>query len=292
MSILKSKIKKLDNISKRLGILKESDKLNNVSKNTAELDIHNESIFKVIANLIKLFLIAIKKKNRLSEDVILIAKYLRSLREFYQFIKNSQTKNQLELITHIADVIQYEKYEKNEMLIRFGDRGDKFYIIIRGSVSIIIPKEINVKMSEIEYLNYLILLRINNELDLLSKVLVKNKNTYLFDDNEIDKLIKRKNKLSNDLQRKIYNYLNSKDDKELFENIKNLVKFDNQKSKGNLQISTEKYIQNTKPVFELEEEDNKFERKKVILFEYNKITTLITGDKFGDIALSAYNRKR
>ena len=122
--------------------------------------------------------------------------------------------------------------------------------------------------------------------------MVKNKNTYLFDDNEIDKLIKRKNKLSNDLQRKISNYLNSKDDKELFENIKNLVKFDNQKSKGNLQISTEKYIQNTKPVFELEEEDNKFERKKVILFEYNKITTLITGDKFGDIALSAYNRKR
>ena len=178
------------------------------------------------------------------------------------------------------------------MLIRFGDRGDKFYIIIRGSVSIIIPKEINVKMSEIEYLNYLILLRINNELDLLSKVLVKNKNTYLFDDNEIDQVIKRKNKLSNDLQRKISNYLNSKDDKELFENIKNLVKFDNQKSKGNLQISTENYNQNTKPVFELEEEDNKFERKKVILFEYNKITTLITGDKFGDIALSAYNRKR
>ena len=31
MSILKSKIKKLDNISKRLDILKESDELNNVT---------------------------------------------------------------------------------------------------------------------------------------------------------------------------------------------------------------------------------------------------------------------
>jgi len=39
----------------------------------------------------------------------------------------------------IAEHIKFEFFEEGENVINYGDRGDKFFILIKGEVSILIP---------------------------------------------------------------------------------------------------------------------------------------------------------
>ena len=213
---------------------------------------------------------------------------MKKLKEFNNLIKKSNLSNHLEVISHISDVIEYEKHEKHEILFRQGEIGSKFYVILRGSVSILIPKEIDVLMSESEYLNYLIQLRTNKEKDLFSKVKEKNKNTFFFGEIEKEFLMKEKN-LPSGFNRKMTNNFKFTQIKDLAETLINLMKSNIQNSTEVVSISTENFIERLKPLFD---EDFKGERKKVTIYEYYKIVSLHTGNKFGDRALSAIDKKR
>ncbi len=62
------------------------------------------------------------------------------------------------------------------MVIRFsylGDSSDKFFMIIKGKVSVIVPKEETVELSEEEYLVYLSNLRKFGEIELLNQALIR-----------------------------------------------------------------------------------------------------------------------
>ena len=139
------------------------------------------------------------------------------------------------------------------MLFRRGDEGDKFYIILKGSVSILIPKSIDVAMSEYEYVYYLLQLKLNNEFSLLKKVVSLNKHIFHLGEYEIFS-------------------------KSLNLNSSNVVS-----------ISSSQYLKNLNPVFD----DNFINEKRIVsIFEYSKIVSLKSGDKFGEIALSSINRTR
>ena len=165
------------------------------------------------------------------------------------------------------------------MLFRRGDEGDKFYIILKGSVSILIPKSIDVAMSEYEYVYYLLQLKLNNEFSLLKKVVSLNKHIFHLGEYEIEKIKKNLSlKNSRKSSRLTLNLLDEYFSKSLNLNSSNVVS-----------ISSSQYLKNLNPVFD----DNFINEKRIVsIFEYSKIVSLKSGDKFGEIALSSINRTR
>jgi CRP-like cAMP-binding protein len=227
------------------------------------------------------------KEIRNGNDCKIIADYLLTLKEFSQLIKDSHSENYKDLIRKISNVLKYEKLNKDELLFRQGDRGDKFYIILKGSVSILIPKLVEVKLSESEYLSYLTNLKINDENDLLVKVIQLNKKIFKTDEEIIEKFLKRQGFVNKGMIRKNSEVMHIS--KDLADTIKSMLSKDYLKSNKPFCISTDGYIDRLKPKTITSFEG---ERQYVSVFDYNKILSLGTGNKFGEIALSSTNKKR
>ena len=87
-----------------------------------------------------------------------------------------------DIMTRLVGMIKYEKKGKNKILFKEGDKGDKFYIILKGEVGILIPQEKIIKCCPSEYLKYLINLFLYQEKSLLSKLLIVNREKLKFDE--------------------------------------------------------------------------------------------------------------
>ena len=96
--------------------------------------------------------------------------------------KNPQNISKLEKILYnLARQLRYEYVEKNKIIYLHGDYPDKYYIILKGEVDVIIPNEMEVMMTEYEYYYYILRLYKCQERTLLEKVLDKNYDIYRLD---------------------------------------------------------------------------------------------------------------
>ena len=87
-----------------------------------------------------------------------------------------------DMMTRLSGQIKYEKRFKNRILFKEGDKGDKFYIILKGEVGILIPQEKVITCCPSEYLKYLICLHLYQEKSLINKLLLVNRETLKFDE--------------------------------------------------------------------------------------------------------------
>ena len=87
-----------------------------------------------------------------------------------------------DMMVRLVGQIKYEKKNKNMILFKEGDKGDKFYIILEGEVGILIPKEKIIKCCPTEYLKYLIFLYLYQEKSLINKLLLVNRETLKYDE--------------------------------------------------------------------------------------------------------------
>lgn len=51
--------------------------------------------------------------------------------------------------------LNFEKLQKGSVICRYGDQGDKFYLIFSGRIAVLVPKKFKIKMNYIDYLKYL-----------------------------------------------------------------------------------------------------------------------------------------
>ena len=82
------------------------------------------------------------------------------------------------ILCSLSTELKYEYLEANKIIYKHGDIPDKYYILLKGEVDIIVPNEIEVMMSEYEYYNYILRLFKYQEHSLLKKVLNKNYSLY------------------------------------------------------------------------------------------------------------------
>ena len=120
--------------------------------------------------------------------------YLYQLSPFNKiFSKIKQSKNIIDIynlqriLCSLSTELNYEYFDSNKIIYKHGDTADKYYILLKGEVDIIVPNEIEVMMNEYEYYYYILRLYKFQEHSLLKKVLNKNYNIYplntrLFDD--------------------------------------------------------------------------------------------------------------
>ena len=102
-------------------------------------------------------LIKIPHLKRTKNDSKQIQNYLCQNIEYFK--KLTQDPDGNEKIPKLITALNYESFEKNQHIIHFGDIGDKFYILLSGTVNIYKPSPMNKNMTLKEYVDYLVRIR-------------------------------------------------------------------------------------------------------------------------------------
>ena len=110
------------------------------------------------------------------KDLYPIAEYLSQNYNYFKKIKNEQGLNFLEKITRIS---RLETFQKGATIIRFGEMGDKFYIVLEGTVEIFKPKFIEKEETPNNFLRELKKIK-DIERDETKYKRIKNKNLNFF----------------------------------------------------------------------------------------------------------------
>lgn len=139
----------------------------------------DNSLFEVIVYILS-------KPLRNQNDVSIVSLYLQTLNVFINIIKSNTSIDINVLLMKIALQLKCEKKERDTVLFNFGDKGSKFYIILKGSVAVMIPKEINICLSLVDYLKYVVRLFIVKDKELLNRTLHTNKNVYYITEQELE----------------------------------------------------------------------------------------------------------
>ena len=151
------RIKKIQSLIKKSE--KNSGKLIKISKN----DNLNETIIEILS-----------KEERTEEEINIIKTYLKSLKKFMELLSKYNEEDIDFFLTKIANELKIEKQKKNNFLMKIGDTGNKFYIILYGKVLVLIPKHFQVLMTKKDYITHLKLLKFLGENYLFENTLMIN----------------------------------------------------------------------------------------------------------------------
>ena len=162
-------------------------------------------------------------------------------------------------LTKLSTSMHIESVPKDYLLFRKNDLGDKFYIILKGKVSIIINQDTYIDMTEREYYIHFEKLRYFKEYYLLEKLL-----SY---DNKIE--------INSEIIAKIRD--------EIFVDTIKHKKLGIKYNSSMADISPQKFIERIEPTADKKNKEPRFNVKIPI---YKIVATLTTGDTFGEIALS------
>ncbi|MCQ2821102.1 MAG: cyclic nucleotide-binding domain-containing protein, partial [archaeon] len=101
-----------------------------------------------------------EKRARTYEENLQMAELFSDKMDYFRKIKSEDKLKLFKLIS----VLSLESYNDDETVIKFGDYGDKFYIMLKGCVSVRIPDYVKKEVTVKEFLTYLRNIK-NNERD-------------------------------------------------------------------------------------------------------------------------------
>ena len=122
----------------------------------------------------------LQRPQKKQKEIALLVLYLRTFDKFLLSIQseNKATKKLNSFLGRICDTLFLEKYRAGSFFCRVNEKGDNWYLILRGSVTILLPIMKVVKMTRDQYRAHLKFLRLWNELFLLGKTIRENQNVY------------------------------------------------------------------------------------------------------------------
>jgi len=215
------------------------------------------------------------------------------LGEVFKETKKDKIKYSL-LLYKLARKIQYELIKKGDTVFRIGEKGEKFYLILKGNVHILKFVQILREMTSEKYLELLYKLKKDREYYRLKKTLMINRQKFNIDKNQIDTLYEYmiRKKLALFLQEQpnysqIIDFL-KKYDKELKDyhldskDIKTLFNLNTQPKKSSILINNQRinvlndiknknaYFVTLKRFDSYSKEESDFEKDENISFSKNK----------------------
>ena len=185
---IKKLLKKRSSISKKVLLTKKSirhslDMRGLIQKKTFTLP-QNNNIAPVDLCLKALDSLPKQRNNECLKNII---SYLKSLPNFMNVLsKEKNSKISENLVEQISIHLRHEFIPKNNLVCRYGERGEKFYIILKGKVIFLIPRPAKCYLNLEEYILYLMQLRKNNEFELIDNLLVQNRIYYHIEDDNLD----------------------------------------------------------------------------------------------------------
>ncbi len=221
----------------------------------------------------------IPPEERSEDDIERMFPYINTLTSFINNLRQANLKSYHDTLREILQNMTLCTIPKDRFVVKYGEKGNVFYIILNGSVSIIIVKNKEGYLNEEEYINHLLQLRKNKESELLKITIALNHNVFHIDES-FDNWIK------NQSIRK-----NSPYSKELISQMKTTLEY----MKYNIDcfqdgVNNEKYLKFINPPDLYESSKNN--RKNVIIPYYEFINEFYTGQTFGYFALENPDQKR
>ncbi len=227
-----------------------------------------------------------EKTNRNVNEIHAVANYLKALDELIKFFK-TVSDNFEELLVTISCMLRSEYHQRNKLIFRTGDKSGKFYIILKGSVSILKANAIKCEMTDEEFVYYIITLRRYNETELLLNCIKENRFVFNFDD-EFEIWLKNPEKPF-DKTSKFYRRFSNRPEiiSYLLEVMKELLQF---RETDNI-ISWVEYVERVK-IVRFPSKSSSSEQKQFFIYQYEKILEFRSGKSFGEIALVSASQKR
>ena len=182
------------NISNTKENIKRSSKFKSPKKSRKTAKLISQKIILNKNNFPKvdlcLYALEMQPNKRGQELTNYIKTYLKSMPSFMNIISKEKNLALSEnLIEQISKHLRHEFIPKNNIVCRFGERGEKFYIILKGKVSFLVPKMMKCYLNFEEYITYLMQLRKNEEFEILQNLLVQNRIIYPIDDDDLDRFL-------------------------------------------------------------------------------------------------------
>ena len=163
---------------------RESSKSNNYDIEEIKSKIYNNTNkmnTKINRNECFNFILKIIKKEKITrkpKENVLISYYLHYLNEFYDIIKKSYQDSTDEQLIKISNQLNYIYYPNNRVIFKFGEIGKSFYIILKGRINILVPKQKIELLSIKEYYRYLAILAGYEEKELINHTINANAEIY------------------------------------------------------------------------------------------------------------------
>ena len=204
--------------------------------------------------MFKYFQYIFSKRHRKEREILIVKHYISKFQKYAE-IPESKEKNQM--LNKICQCLKFEKIPNGHIICCLGEPGDKFYILFKGIVTILIPQEYDFEITERDYLKHL-------------------RRLYRMEEFEI-------------LERTIYSNMNIKSNAEFYDLISNI----NQHIKDH-RVPINDYLDRIMPITaeEKENEENKIPKLKVKLWNYKRVCDIYAGGTFGEVALMDDNSKR
>ena len=232
-------------------------------------------------SIIKMILLKLEKDET---DIFILTKYLKQLKNFMSLILQGQKEDfdPTPLLQKISNDLECEEYQKNTFMMKVGDIGKKFYVILTGSVSVVVPKNISIQMNRRQYIEHLKMLYKYDERNLLERTFYNNAGT--FPDIKLDDI---EDEIKADEKRKEEEQLLSESNEEEEKEEEN--KKEEIKEEIKEEFTLEKYIS------EINAENihiERFNSIEVKIIGYYKVVDLFHGSSFGEVALINDNSQR
>ena len=117
--------------------------------NTGKIPELNNNRINPLKNCILALSFSKEIRNRNTSLLNSIQSYLESLPGFMNIISNEQSKyTKQEILKQISINMSYEYFQKNTVMFKYGDKGNKFYIILKGKIGFLITKKFKCNLNE------------------------------------------------------------------------------------------------------------------------------------------------
>ena len=148
---------------------------NLINEYNLPLDYENKiSVLDLVCYILK------KNTKKLIENEILKIYFIKNEKLITLFKPLNISLN--DMFSKLVGHIKYEKKLKDNILFKEGDKGDKFYIILKGEVGILIQQEKIVSCSFLEFIKCLMILYLYQEKSLVNKMIMNNRDLLKFDE--------------------------------------------------------------------------------------------------------------
>ena len=241
-----------------------------------------------MSDLLQSCIVELQKEPSLRNNDLIIT-YLKTLPSFIQMLKQDIEKFP-DLLTKVAQLLTFTSCPKDSLIIKNGEKGNDFYIVLSGLIQVFSPKPTTYALTEEEYLFHLFKLRDNRELELLKECIRLNNCVYPIGEDNFDTLVK--------------NIVHQKGRGQMYQDYpriinrakETLAKLNHSdKDKENLigKLTVEQYIDMNKvELYVNNYSDDAKQRKNVVIPQYEIVNKIETGQIFGDVALENPNSKR